>query len=63
MTTFNQLPLDEAILNSLNKMGYKEPSPIQLEAIPPILEGKDLIALSQTGSGKTAHVQSRFAKL
>lgn len=54
MTTFSQFPLDEAILKSLDKMGYKEPSPIQLAAITPILEGKDLIALSQTGSGKTA---------
>lgn len=54
MTMFSQFPLDEAILNALDKMGYKEPSPIQQAAIPPILEGKDLIALSQTGSGKTA---------
>ncbi len=54
MTTFSQFPLDEAILKSLDKMGYKEPSPIQQYAIPPILAGKDLIALAQTGSGKTA---------
>ena len=54
MTTFSQFALDEAILKSLDKMGYKEPSPIQLHAIPPILEGKDLIGLAQTGSGKTA---------
>jgi ATP-dependent RNA helicase DeaD len=54
MTGFTQFPLDESILKSLDKMGYKEPSAIQQAAIPPILEGRDLIALSQTGSGKTA---------
>ena len=54
MTTFADLGLDPAILASLEKMQYKEPSPIQAEAIPLILQKKDLIALAQTGSGKTA---------
>jgi ATP-dependent RNA helicase DeaD len=46
--------LDPLILKALTKMGFKEPSPIQLQAIPLIQERKDLIALAQTGSGKTA---------
>jgi ATP-dependent RNA helicase DeaD len=54
MSKFNELGLDPSILKSLERMQYKEPSPIQAQAIPPILEGRDLIALAQTGSGKTA---------
>ncbi len=52
--SFSDLGLDAAILKSLERMGYKEPSPIQAEAIPLIMQGKDLIALAKTGSGKTA---------
>lgn len=51
---FSDFNLDSAILTALERMQYKEPSPIQSEAIPIILEGKDLIGLAQTGSGKTA---------
>lgn len=54
MTTFADLGLDEAILKSLEKMGFKEPSAIQAETIPIIQQKRDLIALAQTGSGKTA---------
>lgn len=54
MTPFEQLGLEPLILTSLEKMGYKEPSPVQAKAIPLILAGHDLIALAQTGSGKTA---------
>ena len=54
MLSFADLGLDPAILKSLERMQYKEPSPIQAEAIPLILQGSDLIALAQTGSGKTA---------
>lgn len=46
--------LDIAILKALDKMGFKEPSAIQAQAIPLIQAGNDLIALAQTGSGKTA---------
>lgn len=46
--------LDEAILKALEKMNYKEPSAIQAQAIPLIQQKIDLIALAQTGSGKTA---------
>lgn len=51
---FSLLQLDPAILKALEKMGFKEPSAIQAHAIPLIQQGEDLIALAQTGSGKTA---------
>lgn len=54
MTTFADFGLDPLILQALEKMNYKEPSAIQAKAIPLILEQRDLIALAQTGSGKTA---------
>lgn len=54
MPSFADFGLDPLILKSLERMQYKEPSPIQAEAIPLILQAKDLIALAQTGSGKTA---------
>jgi len=51
---FTAYQLDEAILKALEKMNYKEPSAIQAQTIPLIQQGIDLIALAQTGSGKTA---------
>ena len=51
---FSEIGLDEGILESLSYMGFVEATPIQEEAIPRILEGKDLIACAQTGTGKTA---------
>jgi ATP-dependent RNA helicase DeaD len=51
---FTRFNLDPLILKALNKMDFKEPSKIQAEAIPLIQNNHDLIALSQTGSGKTA---------
>ena len=51
---FAALQLDVAILKALGKMNFKEPSAIQAQTIPLIQQGKDLIALAQTGSGKTA---------
>lgn len=54
MTTFAELGLDPLILKSLEKMQYTTPSEIQQQAIPIVLQNKDLIALSKTGSGKTA---------
>lgn len=50
---FARFQLDPAVLKALEKMNFKEPSPIQAETIPLIQQGKDLIALAQTGSGKT----------
>lgn len=52
--SFEQLDLSEALLKALDKSGYKEPTPIQQQAIPRALSGKDLIATAQTGTGKTA---------
>jgi len=54
MTTFADLGLSGALLDALVDVGYEEPSPIQAEAIPPLLEGLDVIGQAQTGSGKTA---------
>jgi ATP-dependent RNA helicase RhlE len=52
--TFTQLGLHESILKALSEAGYAEPTPIQAQAIPPALEGRDLLACAQTGTGKTA---------
>ena len=52
--TFRELGLHESILQSIDEFGFKEPTPIQAGAIPPILEGKDVIGSAQTGTGKTA---------
>ncbi|GAB3418930.1 DEAD/DEAH family ATP-dependent RNA helicase [Erwinia aphidicola] len=53
-TTFADLGLNADILESLNGMGYVKPSPIQLECIPHLLAGRDVLGMAQTGSGKTA---------
>ncbi len=53
-TTFQQLNLIEPLQRALAKQGYTTPTPIQLKSIPPLLEGKDLIGIAQTGTGKTA---------
>ena len=52
--SFQSLGLSEALLKAISKKGYTTPSPIQEKAIPPILEGKDILASAQTGTGKTA---------
>ena len=54
MLKFNELPLHETILKSLDKSGYETPTPIQAQSIPSLLEGKDLLGIAQTGTGKTA---------
>ncbi len=54
MTTFADLGLSESTLEALEDVGYEKPSPIQEQAIPPMLEGRDVIGQAQTGSGKTA---------
>jgi len=51
---FSSLGLIPELLDAIHDLGYESPSPIQALAIPPILEGKDIIGLSETGSGKTA---------
>ncbi len=54
MTTFAEMGLDSLVLKSLEKMGFTSPTPIQGEVIPHILNKSDVIALAETGSGKTA---------
>ena len=54
MTSFADLGLAPDILEALTEVGYESPSPIQAQAIPPMLEGRDIIGQAQTGSGKTA---------
>ena len=54
MITFEQLNLVEPILKALKAEGYTKPTPIQQQAIPVLLEGKDLLGCAQTGTGKTA---------
>lgn len=51
---FDSLGLSPAILEAVTEQGYKTPSPIQAQAIPAVLEGKDVMAAAQTGTGKTA---------
>ncbi len=52
--SFADLRLCEAVLAAVREVGYESPSPIQQAAIPPLLEGKDLLGQAQTGTGKTA---------
>lgn len=52
--TFRDFPLSEAIQRAVAEVGYTEPTPIQAQSIPLILEGKDVIGRSHTGTGKTA---------
>lgn len=54
MTTFQDLGLTESLLRALKQEGYENPTPIQAQAIPPLLEGHDLLGIAQTGTGKTA---------
>ncbi|MBL7473271.1 DEAD/DEAH box helicase [Robertkochia sediminum] len=52
--SFTSLGLSEALLKAIRQQGYTQPTPIQEKAIPRILEGKDVLASAQTGTGKTA---------
>ena len=52
--SFQGLGLSEALLQDLNKVGFHEPTPIQAQAIPPGLAGRDVLGCAQTGTGKTA---------
>ena len=51
---FEELKLAPAILKAVREQGYDTPTPIQQQAIPAVLEGHDLLAGAQTGTGKTA---------
>jgi superfamily II DNA/RNA helicase len=54
MTQFSDLNLDPRVLKAVEEAGYTIPTPIQEGAIPPALEGKDVLGIAQTGTGKTA---------
>src|SRR3954449_9637744 len=54
MTEFSDLGLAPDLLQAVHDVGYESPSPIQVQGIPPLLEGLDVIGQAQTGTGKTA---------
>lgn len=54
MTKFTDLNLDKKVLKAVEETGYETPTPIQAGAIPPALEGRDVLGIAQTGTGKTA---------
>ena len=51
---FASLELDPRVVAALTALGYEEPTPIQIAAIPPLLAGRDVLAQAATGTGKTA---------
>ena len=54
MTQFSDLGLAQPLLKALAAEGYEQPTPIQAQAIPSVMEGRDLLGIAQTGTGKTA---------
>ncbi|WP_424938914.1 DEAD/DEAH box helicase [Aliiroseovarius sp. S253] len=54
MTKFAELGLDPKLVSAVTEAGYETPTPIQIQAIPLVLEGRDVMGLAQTGTGKTA---------
>jgi ATP-dependent RNA helicase RhlE len=52
--TFAKLGLAEPLVRALEAKGYSAPTPIQQQSIPMLLEGRDLLGIAQTGTGKTA---------
>jgi superfamily II DNA/RNA helicase len=54
LTSFSELGLSPKVLNAVEAAGYTEPTPIQAQAIPHAMEGKDVLGIAQTGTGKTA---------
>src|SRR5258706_14975083 len=53
MQTYTDSPLSAVLQNNLTKHGFVQPTPVQTKAIPPQLEGRDLLITAQTGTGKT----------
>ncbi|MBN1579472.1 MAG: DEAD/DEAH box helicase [Anaerolineae bacterium] len=53
-TTFETLGLCPELVQTVSELGYQEPTPIQVQAVPPLLEGRDIMGQAQTGTGKTA---------
>ena len=54
MTKFTDLNLNPKVLKAIEEAGYESPTPIQAGAIPAALEGRDVLGIAQTGTGKTA---------
>lgn len=54
MNTFSTLGLHNEVLTNLERLGYEKPTPIQAQAIPVVMNGKDVLGIAQTGTGKTA---------
>ncbi|HPU53260.1 MAG TPA: DEAD/DEAH box helicase [Burkholderiaceae bacterium] len=54
VTTFEDFGLAEPILRAVTELGYREPTPIQVQAIPIVMQGRDVMGAAQTGTGKTA---------
>ena len=54
VTTFSELELDESLLDALQEKGFTRPTAIQAAAIPPALDGRDVLGSAPTGTGKTA---------
>ena len=54
MTSFDKLGLSGVLLRNIRQLGFTEPSSVQKSCIPPILQGRDVIGIANTGSGKTA---------
>ncbi|HXK54761.1 MAG TPA: DEAD/DEAH box helicase, partial [Hyphomicrobiales bacterium] len=52
--TFNDLGLSEKVLDAVQQAGFEKPTPIQEQAIPVALQGRDVLGIAQTGTGKTA---------
>ena len=52
--SFKDLQLSEPVMKALASVGYEQPSPIQAQSIPPLLAGRDILGIAQTGTGKTA---------
>ena len=52
--SFKDLGLSDSIIDAIQQLGYDTPTPIQEQAIPSVLEGRDLLGSAQTGTGKTA---------
>ena len=60
---FKSLRLTPSLVAAIAQLGYEEPTPIQREAIPLLIEGRDVLAQAATGTGKTAASQARLVRL
>lgn len=59
VTTFSELELDESLLDALQDKGFTRPTAIQAAAIPPALDGRDVLGSAPTGTGKRRHICCR----